>query len=306
MELQARWEDLCRRLEVKNSDQIRVVWEILRTHYSEPHRHYHTLKHLKHCFEEFDSLPISSKLSEIELAIWFHDAIYDILSSDNEEKSSKLAEECCQKLGIPNAYPQFVRNLILDTKYHQSSDHSHNHFLDIDLSILGSFFDDYREYERNIRAEYSLVPWEVYIPGRIKILNSFFFFFIYKTIEFHDKYEYNARLNLQWAIMELQKEQVHQEILALKHAEAVVLAENPTEIRSKLSYQSLLAQNFKPFWIIDSLLQDPTWVHIFLLQDLKLPKAPDLVFPMDQEGFEGYLCAWIGWHRDFYGEIDLD
>jgi predicted metal-dependent HD superfamily phosphohydrolase len=46
--------------------------------YSESERHYHTLRHLEECFAHFNFLRAFSKQpAEIELALWFHDAIYD-------------------------------------------------------------------------------------------------------------------------------------------------------------------------------------------------------------------------------------
>lgn len=60
------------------------------TAWNEPQRKYHTLQHLHGClsiFEEFQHL--AEHPHEVELAIWFHDAVYDIKGKNNEQKSGQ-------------------------------------------------------------------------------------------------------------------------------------------------------------------------------------------------------------------------
>ena len=55
--------------------------------YSEPHRKYHTCRHLEECFEKLSELRSEAlHPHEVELALWFHDAIYEKDSSENEDK----------------------------------------------------------------------------------------------------------------------------------------------------------------------------------------------------------------------------
>ena len=62
------------------------------TRYSEPQRHYHNPRHVDECLQEFDLVraPAASPVA-LELAIWFHDAIYDTRRSDNEARSAAWA-----------------------------------------------------------------------------------------------------------------------------------------------------------------------------------------------------------------------
>ena len=47
--------------------------------YAEPQRHYHTQQHLAECLEHLAAAySLASEPGEVELALWFHDAIYDI------------------------------------------------------------------------------------------------------------------------------------------------------------------------------------------------------------------------------------
>ena len=51
----------------------------------EPQRHYHTLQHLEECLDHFDSArTLGEHAAEVELALWFHDAVYDVQAHDNE------------------------------------------------------------------------------------------------------------------------------------------------------------------------------------------------------------------------------
>jgi predicted metal-dependent HD superfamily phosphohydrolase len=164
--------------------------------YSEGHRHYHTLQHLSECLREFDSAKSAAHDPvALELAIWFHDAVYDPRASDNEERSAELARECLQ------AAPDLatgVGRLVLDTKTHVGSGHPDSPLLiDIDLSIFGQSETRFDEYERQIREEYSWVPGIIFKPKRAAILRGFLDRpRIYNTEMFLPKYEQAARANI--------------------------------------------------------------------------------------------------------------
>lgn len=168
--------------------------------YSEKGRHYHTLQHLSECLREFDSAKIQAcDPIALELAIWFHDAIYNPRGSDNEERSAGLAEECLTAAGAVPDFAAAVGRLVLDTKTHIGSGHPDSALLiDIDLSILGQSQDRFDEYERQIREEYSWVPGIIFKPRRAAILRGFRDRpRIYSTDIFFAKYERAARANIE-------------------------------------------------------------------------------------------------------------
>src|SRR5262245_59080574 len=69
-------------------------FDIVVERYSESHRHSHTIRHIEECLNEFDAVRhLATQPVAVELAIWFHDAIYDTHASDNEEQSALLAEQ---------------------------------------------------------------------------------------------------------------------------------------------------------------------------------------------------------------------
>jgi predicted metal-dependent HD superfamily phosphohydrolase len=56
----------------------------------------------------------------------------------------------------------------------------------------------YSDYYKNVRKEYSIYPNLLYNPGRKKVLKHFLAMGkIFKTDYFYQKFEKNARLNLQ-------------------------------------------------------------------------------------------------------------
>ena len=62
--------------------------------YSELHRHYHNQNHIANCLAEFDRVKsFVDNPPAVELAIWFHDAVYDPRAGDNEERSAELAKD---------------------------------------------------------------------------------------------------------------------------------------------------------------------------------------------------------------------
>lgn len=171
--------------------------------YSEPHRHYHNLAHIADCLAEFDRARfLAREPLAVELAIWFHDAVYDTRAADNEERSAQLAEVWLGEVHAAPALIDAVNCLILATKKHDASLHVDAALLvDVDLSILGQLPDRFWQYEEQIRAEYSWVPKEVFSVKRAEILDGFLARRrIYNTDDFFDRLESQARTNLQESV----------------------------------------------------------------------------------------------------------
>lgn len=68
------------------------VYADLVARYTKPHRAYHTPAHIEHCLEELKQVRhLVANPDAVEMALWYHDAIYDTRAKDNKEKSAKLA-----------------------------------------------------------------------------------------------------------------------------------------------------------------------------------------------------------------------
>jgi predicted metal-dependent HD superfamily phosphohydrolase len=165
--------------------------------YGEPHRAYHTLQHLSECFGQLDGCPTDPVAAGLlELALWFHDAIYDTKAADNEAQSAVWAHSALACLPADDV--AIIEQLILVTKHDATPASADEELLlDIDLSILGTPEARFAEYETQVRQEYAWVPEAAYRTGRAKILREFQERpVIYHTSHFRDALENQARLNL--------------------------------------------------------------------------------------------------------------
>ena len=197
--LKVQWEGLS---SIYTSDTtIKAdAFQALKEKYSEKGRVYHNLSHVKTLLNLFESL--HNKIQDhnaLRFAIWFHDVIYDTTRSDNEEESARLATEILLKLDVNTETIEFVRGLILATKNHNGKNLPYDAklFLDMDLAILGTSEEVYKEYSKAIREEYSWASESMYRNGRKKILKSFIQREkIYLTDEMEVRYEIKARENI--------------------------------------------------------------------------------------------------------------
>ena len=88
----------------------------LTARYAEPHRHYHTAQHINECLAHFDrARSLCEHAPEVELALWFHDAIYEPRAKDNEKKSADWAVRIMRGAGLPGDAQARVRALIMTT-----------------------------------------------------------------------------------------------------------------------------------------------------------------------------------------------
>jgi predicted metal-dependent HD superfamily phosphohydrolase len=178
--------------------------------YSAWSRHYHNLSHIYSLLKlsELYSSELKNPIL-VDLAIWFHDAVYDSSKKDNELQSSILFEELMQQF-LSIADLEQVKSLIMSTSGHlllMPEDNDHKFFLDFDLAILSSDNANYRAYADAIREEYkSLFSFFVYNGGRKKVLKSFLDRkSLYFSATFKEKYEASARRNLEWEILGLKE-----------------------------------------------------------------------------------------------------
>jgi len=174
--------------------------------YSEPHRRYHDVRHIADCLEQFDrARTLAAQPDEVELALWFHDAVYETSSSRNEERSAQWAADFLNSVGAPLERCERVRELVLATRHAAAPPQGDAQLLvDVDLSILGRAPAEYEVFEQAIREEYRWVPGPIYRSKRAAILQSFLDrAAIYGTAHFSSLYEQRARANVRGAIERL-------------------------------------------------------------------------------------------------------
>ena len=175
--------------------------------YSEPQRHYHTLQHLRECLAHFDAASALARCpAEVELALWFHDAVYEPQRKDNEERSADWARASLLAGGCAADVAERVATLVLATKAHVAApgDADAALLLDVDLAILGAAPARFAEYERQIRAEYAQVPEAEFRARRRGVLQGFLERErIYLTPAFHDALDARAHANLRGSVAQL-------------------------------------------------------------------------------------------------------
>jgi predicted metal-dependent HD superfamily phosphohydrolase len=184
-------------------DDGAAVRDSLLAAYAEPQRAYHTLQHLHECLDLLAPVAgAAARPCEVEVALWFHDAIYDVRRSDNEERSADWASAAAAAAGAVPAAVERIRSLVLATKHSVSPGGDDERLLvDIDLAILGAPAERFAEYERQIRAEYACVPQPLFDEKRAAILRSFLARErIFATPLFHSRFEAAARANLTRAV----------------------------------------------------------------------------------------------------------
>jgi len=195
--LLANWNAAWRGVGVAPADSALCIE--LQRRYSEPQRHYHTLQHLGECLAWFErEQSMADHPGEVAIALWFHDAIYDVHAHDNEARSAEWARSAMLAAGAQAEAAERVHALVMATRHDAVPEGRDAELLvDIDLSILGAEQERFDEYERQVHAEYAFVPDEVRLPRRRAILQRFLAReAIYATPRMHALLEARARANL--------------------------------------------------------------------------------------------------------------
>jgi predicted metal-dependent HD superfamily phosphohydrolase len=198
-ELLQKWQQLLISFSVPKAAG-RPAFDGLVSRYAEPGRYYHTLTHIAQVLETTAALqPLAGDYPAIQLAAWFHDAVYDPHSADNEARSAAYAEKVLSQLIIPETTIARVQHWILATATHTAAEtETDAHILlDADLAILGAQKEIYDWYSQAIRREYDWVAEEVYRPARVQVLTRFLKRpRIYHTPPLFNSLESQARQNL--------------------------------------------------------------------------------------------------------------
>lgn len=153
---------------------IKVDYNILLSMWNESHRSYHTQNHLLELIEQINEH--KSKLSQTQyeklmLCAIFHDIVYDPMRQDNEEKSAEFFINCCSEKN--NSDLLEIKQMILDTKTHESKTELSELFNYFDMSVVRSDYDHLLEWEKGIGEEFVPVYGnENYKAGRIQFLES--------------------------------------------------------------------------------------------------------------------------------------
>jgi predicted metal-dependent HD superfamily phosphohydrolase len=180
-----------------------AIFDGIIARYSEPHRAYHNVGHLVELFENWDEHKkgLRSK-RRVALAIFFHDAVYDVSRRDNEERSAVLALTELNKLGYNMQTRKRIADLIRMTASHKApkTDKDAALMLDLDMKVLGAEPADYDRYAAAIEQEYASIFSPLsFARGRLAmfVLPTLREPRLFETQEFEDRYAEKARANLE-------------------------------------------------------------------------------------------------------------
>lgn len=211
--LEERFERLWQRFGVHDPETRQAGLALLAA-YDGPGRHYHNVAHLDDVLQKLDwakkALGETGELQMmapeetakmfdvIELALWYHDAVYDAKAKDNEAKSRDWFLSDAHEFGLAPALQKDIAALIDLTAHHKEARTLPECIMtDCDLAILGAAKPAFDAYDAGIGQEYAHVPAPLYAAGRAAVLKGFYDQpQIFKTDAFRKAYEAQARQNL--------------------------------------------------------------------------------------------------------------
>ncbi len=179
-------------------DGAGVVFDELETLYSEPHRVYHRATHIEYCLRLFDLAAAGmDEPDAVEMALWFHDAIYDIPARENERRSAELFAARAGGRGSER-FRSKVHGLIMATIHRDPPATLDEAFIvDIDLSSFGRPWPEFLDDSRAVRAELAHVPDAEFYPRQRKFLESLAARPVFCFTEFfRERHEARTRANI--------------------------------------------------------------------------------------------------------------
>jgi predicted metal-dependent HD superfamily phosphohydrolase len=177
---------------------------MLTTLLSQPHRYYHNINHINFCLGELEKCDVNHMTRRIvTYAIWYHDAVYNPYSVENELQSEELFYRQHRTPTI-FSFEEFdaIGRAVRATASHTThqylwDDYPTQLMLDIDLAGLGQSWENFDHNSEMIRLEYAHIDDETFTYNRIKFLGAIKSRpTIYYTKHFYDKYEAIAQSNV--------------------------------------------------------------------------------------------------------------
>ena len=168
--LKARWGRLAQAL-LLPADVTQSAWTEIEAAYTEPHRSYHTLTHIEAVLSGLDiHRDLFNDAHIAELALVYHDLVYDPARHDNESLSAAgLTARLSDHLD-GNRLKHACSHIEATRHHDETPDRDTNLVLDLDMSVLGAAWADYLAYARGVYAEYApIYGSEAYAVGRVKL-----------------------------------------------------------------------------------------------------------------------------------------
>ena len=170
--------------------------------YGEPHRHYHDQTHIVHCLRQFDlAHALTPDPDAVEMALWFHDAIYEVPdgpSPDNERRSAELFLITAAGRGSAQFRSDVYRLIMITAHRKTPVILDECYIVDIDLSGFGIDWPGFMRDNRNVRAEQPDRPESEYYAKEEAFLRSLLDRpTVFRTEFFRERHERRARENIE-------------------------------------------------------------------------------------------------------------
>lgn len=197
--------------------------------YAEAHRAYHDAEHVAECLAWLDRVrDLADRPAELEVALFFHDAIYEPLASGNEASSARKLEHLAREAAVPTEAVERIARLVESTATHDAQTGDAALLSDIDLTILGASPTRYARYEREVRSEYAAIDETSYRVGRAQVLRGFLERLeIYRTPRLATRLEAQARDNLSSALSALEQSEKGADRVRIRQDEAAGVGPSP-------------------------------------------------------------------------------
>lgn len=136
------------------------------------------------------------------MAVWFHDAIFDVHSRENERRSAELARECLAAAGWSAAAVATVERIVLDTEQHLPSIPEARTVIDLDLASLGAEWSVFASNTAALRCEFSHVDEARFAAGQRRMCERFLGRDVIYHTDWGQAFEAQARKNLKRCLSE--------------------------------------------------------------------------------------------------------
>ncbi|XP_043280397.1 uncharacterized protein [Venturia canescens] len=178
--------------------------------YSDEKRTYHNMNSLSEKLSHYNEIKDQLKNPQaLLLAVFFQNFEYDPKALDGESQNLDHFNTFADEAGISPDNEVRIETcaLLKVASTHSTEEHKvggafggedAHYLLDLDMAILGSSPEAYTDYREKIRGEYSFLSEPMYTALRLKVLQNFVQIpNIFATKEFREKFEEQARLNIQ-------------------------------------------------------------------------------------------------------------
>lgn len=182
----------------------RETWSSVVAAWSAPERRYHGLGHLRACLATLDEAREDAAFRDdadiAELALVYHDVVYDPRARDSEERSALRLIADARALGLSPACVEAAAACVRATAHMAGAGAVkvvEQLVIDVDLAILGSESSEFATYEAAVRAEYAHVAGVAFAIGRGRFLAELLRRpSLFGTPFFRERFEARARANI--------------------------------------------------------------------------------------------------------------